>query len=114
MISAVSSSGMMGGGMMGGGTQTATSVQLECRGFSGTVSNYSGTSGAGTFTLTLPSDSAFTSQTGATSITVFQQSGTQLRDLTSVTNMMSVHVRGLLFYDSGAYKLVATRITATQ
>jgi len=103
-------SGGMGGGMMGGGTLTATDLRLEEQGFSGTVSGYIASGSQATFTLTLPSGSAFTTLTGTNSITVFQQAGTQLMSLTSVGNGNSVHVRGLLFLDAGAYKLVATRI----
>jgi Domain of unknown function (DUF4382) len=123
LVSSASSSGMAGGGgMMGGGmggmtnagTQTASSVRLEPQGLNGSVNNYTAGAGTATFALTVASDSVFASLTGATSITVFQQAGTQLRDITSVTNGASVHVRGLLFLDSGTYKLVATRIVAAQ
>lgn len=117
-VEPVSSGGMMnGGGMMGGGgtttgTVTATAVYLIQQGFTGTVSNYSGSSSQGTFTLTLPSDSAFATLTGATTIIAYQQSGTTLSGLTSVGNGTSVQVRGLLFFDSGTYKMVLTRIVA--
>lgn len=114
MISTLSASGMMSGGMMGGATQTAAAGQLECRGFNGTVANYNASSGAGTFTLTLATESAFTSLTRATSLTVFQQAGTQFRDLTAISNTMNLRVRRLLFYDAGVYKQVATKITAPQ
>ena len=114
-VRAVSSSGMMSGGgmggMMGGGTISASEIDLEQQGLSGTVSGYSG-SAPTTFTLTLPSDSAFTTMTGANSVTVFQQAGTELWGITSVTNGSTVHVRGLLFFDAGTYKLVAGRIMA--
>ncbi len=114
-IRAVSSSGMMSGGgmggMMGGGTVNASEIDLEEQGLSGSVSGYSGSAPA-TFTLTLPSDSAFTSLTGSAAVTVFQQAGTELRGLTNVTNGSMIHVRGLLFFDAGVYKLVAGRIMA--
>jgi len=114
-IRAVSSSGMMSGGgmggMMGGGTISASEIDLEEQGLSGTVSGYSG-SAPTTFTLTLPTDSAFTSLTGSTTLTVFQQAGTELWGLTSITNGSTVHVRGLLFFDAGTYKFVAGRIMA--
>ncbi len=114
MISTVSSSGMMSGGMMGGGTQTAGTVQLELQGLNGTVSNYTASSGTATFTLDLAPTSTLATLTGSTSLLVFQQAGTQLRDITSVANGANVHVRGLLFFDSGTYKLVASRIIAAQ
>lgn len=114
-VRAVSSSGMMSGGgmggMMGGGRVNASEIDLQQQGFSGTVSGYSG-SGPTMFTLTLPSDSAFTTLTGSTTVIVFQQAGTQLWGMSAVTNGSTVHVRGLLFYDAGAYKLVANRIMA--
>ena len=114
-VRAVSNSGMMSGGgmggMMGGGSVSASEIDLEQQGLSGIVSGYSG-SAPTTFTLTLPSDSAFTSLTGATTVTVFQQTGTELWGMTGLTNGRTVHVRGLLFVDAGAYKLVAGRIMA--
>jgi hypothetical protein len=120
-VEAVSGSAMMpgtdmGGGMMGGGTSNGTvgasEIHLEQQGFSGTVSAYSPRAGAATFTLGLASDSAFASLTGSTSLTVFQQPETQLLGLSSVDNGNTIHVRGLLFLDSGAWKLVAARIMA--
>lgn len=114
-VRAVSSSGMMSGGgmggMMGGGTVNASEIDLEEQGLSGTVSGYSG-SAPTTFTLTLPTDSAFTTLTGSTSVTVFQQAGTELWGMTTVANGSTVHVRGLLFFDAGTFKLVAGRMMA--
>ena len=113
-VEAVSSTGMMQGGgmggMMGGGTIDASEIDLEQQGLSGTVSGYTGSSAPTTFTLTVAADSAFATLTGATAITVFQQPGTELRGMTTITNGSTVHVRGLLFFDAGAYKLVAGRI----
>lgn len=104
---------MMSGGMTMAGTITGSEVDLEQQGFSGTVSNYTANSSAATFTLTIAPDSAFTSMTGgATSLTVFQQTGTTVSGLTSITNGATVQVRGLLFLDAGTWKLVASRITA--
>jgi hypothetical protein len=115
-VEAVSSTGMMQGGgmggMMGGGTINASEIDLEQQGLSGTVSAYVGSAPPTTFTLTVASDSAFTTLTGATTITVFQQTGTELRGMTTITNGNTVHVRGLLFFDAGTYKLVAGRIMA--
>ena len=115
-VEAVSSTGMMQGGgmggMMGGGTVNASEIDLEQQGLSGTVSGYAGSGAPTTFTLTVPADSAFATLTGATAITVFQQAGTELRGMTTITNGSTVHVRGLLFLDAGAYKLVASRIMA--
>lgn len=104
--------------MMGGssaGIVTASTVYLEQQGLSGTVSNYVASgSTTGTFTLTLPSDSAFTAlNPGALTIKVYQQAGTTLSGLTSVANGATIQVRGLLFFDGGTWKLVASRIAAS-
>jgi hypothetical protein len=115
-VEAVSSSGMMQGGgmggMTGGGTINASEIDLEQQGLSGTVSGYTGSGTPTPFTLTVAADSVFARQTGTTAVTVFQQPGTELRGMTTVTNSSTVHVRGLLFLDAGAYKLVASRIMA--
>ncbi len=103
--------GMMGGGMSNAGTMNASGVRLVQQAMSGVVSNYSAGSPA-TFTLTLPSDSAFAVLTGKTIMTVYQQSGTELVGLSSVTNGAQVRVRGLLFHNSSAYQMVTTRIMA--
>jgi hypothetical protein len=41
---------------------------------------------------------------------VYQQAGTKLRGLSNITNGSVVQVRGLVFPDGGAFKLVAGRI----
>lgn len=113
-VEAVSSTGMMQGGgmggMMGGGTITASEIDLEQQGLSGTVSGYSGSGAPTTLTLTVAADSVFATLTGTTLVTVFQQPGTELRGMTTISNGSTVHVRGLLFFDAGIYKLVAGRI----
>jgi hypothetical protein len=112
-VDVISGGGMMAGGMLGGlGTVTASQVRLEQQGFHGAVSAYTTTGSQASFTLTLPTDSAFTTLTGAASIQVYQQAGTQLRDLTAITNGINVQTRGLVFYDAGTYKLVASVIEA--
>ena len=114
-IDVVSGGGMMGGGGMGGGmmgggsssgTINASQVRLEQQGFHGTVSNYSANGSQATFTLTLPQDSAFASLTGTSTITVYKQNGTQMHGVSTIANGNRLEVRGLLFNDSGAYKLV--------
>jgi len=115
-VEAVSSTGMMQGGgmggMMGGGTITASEIDLEQQGLSGTVSGYTGSGTPNTFVLTVAADSAFTTLTGSTTVTVFQQPGTELWGMTTITNGSTVHARGLLFLDAGTYKLVAGRMMA--
>jgi hypothetical protein len=94
------------------GTINASQVRLEQQGVHGTVSNYNPNGSQATFTLTLPSDSAFASLAGTSTITVYQQSGTQMHGLSAIANGNQMGVRGLLFYDSGGYKMVSTWIVA--
>jgi hypothetical protein len=104
---------MQGGGMhgmMGGGTLASSSIRLGVQGVQGVVSGYTLDGSQATFTLTVPADSAFAKLTGATSVTVYQRAGTELRGASSVANGTSVQVRGLLFRDGGAFRLVAGRI----
>jgi hypothetical protein len=100
------------GGMPSGGTVSASSIILNHQGLRGTVSGYASNGTQASFTLTMPADSAFAALTGATTVTVHQQGSTQLRGLASVENGMTVQVRGLLFIDSGALRLVASRLVA--
>ena len=104
-----SGGGMMGsGGFMNMGSMTAAGVELEPQGLSGTVASASGSG----FTLSLPSDSAFTLLTGATSVPVYQTAQTQMKGLTAVANGQNVAVYGYLFYNAGSYNFVAMQITA--
>ena len=107
-----SGGGMMGGGMMNDGSFTASAVILKPQGVIGKVSNYTAGGGAATFTLTVPSDSAFATITKTTTITVYQQNGTQLMGMSSVTNGSTVVVRGLLFFKNGGYSMVSSLIGA--
>jgi hypothetical protein len=116
----ISSSGMMnggmGGGMMGGsplaGTITASEVLLEPQGLTGTSAAAISSSATTSFTLTLPSDSAFKTLTGATSVTIFQQPQTTVTGSAPIASGSSVHAFGLLFFDAGQWKMVASRIGA--
>ncbi len=116
----ISSSGMMsggmGGGMMGGGamdgTITATEMMLVPQGLSGTAAVAISSGTAQTFSLTLPSDSAFTTMTSASQITVVQQPATVVSGTSPITAGTDLHVFGLLFYDGGRWKMVAGRIGA--
>jgi hypothetical protein len=107
-------SGGMGGGMMGGsnmaGTIAATDLELEPQGISGTVATAI-TSGAQTsFTMTLPAGCAFTTLTGATSVTIYQQPQTMMSNGSSIASGSTVHAFGLLFFDGGKWKMVASRL----
>jgi hypothetical protein len=114
----ISSSGMMsggmGGGMMGGGsmggTITASQVELMPQGLTGTASASISGGTTTSFTLTLPSDCAFTTLTGATSVIVFQQPETIVSGTSPIASGIAMHAFGLLFYDGGQWKMVAARI----
>ena len=115
----ISSGGMMsgsGGGMMGGGsmagTMTASSLELAPQGLSGTVATAISSGSATNFMLTLPSDSAFTTMTGATSVTVYQQTATTVAGTSPIASGSTVHAFGLLFFDGGKWKMVASRMGA--
>ena len=100
------------GGMVSAGTVTASSITLQHQGLRGTVSGYASNGSQASFTLKLPADSAFATLTGVTTVMVYQQGKTQLRGLTAVTEGTAVQARGLLFLDSGVFKLVASRLAA--
>lgn len=100
--------GMGGGGMMG--TMNANQCDLVQQGLTGTVSNYAASGGQATFTLTLSSDSYFAIMTGANTITVYQQPGTELYGITGISDGQTVLVRGLMFDDGGVFRMVARRI----
>ena len=114
----ISSTGMMSGGsgMMGGssmgGTITASEVALEPQGLTGTAATAITSGSTTSFTLTLPSDSAFTTLTGATSVTVIQQPQTTVAGTSPIASGSSMHAFGLLFFDAGQWKMVAARMGA--
>lgn len=100
------------GGMQGGRSVEAASIELKQQGLRGTVSAYASNGAQGSFTLTLPADSAFAKLAGATTVVVYRRGSTELRGLSSLTNGDVVVVRGLLFVDGGTFRLVASRIVA--
>lgn len=89
------------------GAATADRVTLSKQALTGAVSG----AASGTFTLTVPADSAFAKLSGVTAVTVHQQPGTELKDMTAVTNGSAVRVRGMLFFDGVSYQFVAARIS---
>lgn len=112
-VEVVSSSGMghdPGDDGMYHGTTNASEVRLRQQGLHGRVANYSANGSQATFTLNLATNSLFANLTGTTSITVYQQASTELWGASTVTNEATVEVRGLLFVNSGTYRLVAGRI----
>jgi len=103
------SGGMMGSGMMSG-TIAATEVELEQQGFGGTSSSAVSSGSSNSFSLALPSSSAFAILTGASNVTVYQQTGTIVSGVLPISSGASVHAYGLLFFDSGQWKMVASRV----
>lgn len=101
-------------GMMGGSTLTASQVQLVQQALRGTVSGYTAKDGRASFTLTVAADSAFAVLSGTRDVIVYQQPGTRTVNLQSVANGFTPIVRGLLFYDAGTFRLVASRIVGAQ
>lgn len=94
-----------------GSSVTAEKVKLQQQALSGTVSGLSGTAPA-TFTLTVPSDSAFATLSGSTTVTVYWQPGTDLHNLShALSNGDAVRVRGLLFFTGSKFNMIARRIT---
>lgn len=107
---------------------TAQKVTLQQQALQGSVSNLVGTLTAGQFTLTVAPDSAFALLTGKTTVTVFSQASTDMRDDVfnddnggdgggdggGTSNIGQVQVRGLLFFDGTAYKMLAVRVSSLQ
>lgn len=81
----------------------ATKIKLQEQGFSGTISNLSGSN----FTLTVDSNSAFASLTGQTTITV--QASNARKEGVTLANGTTIRVRGLLFFNGTSYTLIASR-----
>lgn len=90
----------------------AEKVKLQQQALVGTVSGLPGTTTAGpvTFTLTVPSDSAFAMLSGKPQVTVYWQAGADLHSLGSVSNGDSVRVRGLVFFAASGVNMIARRI----
>jgi hypothetical protein len=95
-------------GPVSSSTLTANKVRLKAQTLTGTVSGFTQNGNAATFTLTVASNSVFAMLSGQSTVTVFQQPSTRTR--VTVANGATVEVRGLLFFTSGKYNLVAGRI----
>jgi hypothetical protein len=106
----------MSGGMMGGGPQAGTidasQLLLEPQGLTGITDAAVSSGSSSTFTLALPPDSAFTTLTGATAVQVYSQNHTVIAGASPIASGTSIHVFGLLFFDGGQWKMVASRIGA--
>lgn len=88
---------------------TADKVRLKQQALTGVVSGLNQNGNASSFTLTVASDSVFAMLAGQTAISVVGQASTELK--TTVANGGTVQVRGLLFFSSGKYSMVAARVT---
>lgn len=88
---------------------TANKIRLKQQALTGTVSGLTQNGNASNFTLTFASDSVFAMLAGQTSVGVVGQTSTELK--TTLANGGTVQVRGLLFFSSGKYTLVAGRVT---
>ncbi|HEV7674672.1 MAG TPA: DUF5666 domain-containing protein [Candidatus Angelobacter sp.] len=91
------------------GNSTATPIvadklKLREQALVGTVSAAS----ASGFTLTLNASSAFATLTGQSTVAVSTVSGTNLKVTPANTN--TVRVRGLIFFNAGAYSMIAARV----
>lgn len=106
------SGNIVSGDTTSAGTITASSISLQERGFRGTTDTNLTPATAATFTLTLSPDCAFTSLTGATSITVYQTTSTNLQYQTAIPAGSTVRVHGLLFQNAGQWVLVASSIAS--
>jgi hypothetical protein len=97
------------GDMSNGASISADTIKLREQALIGTVAATPAPTSSG-FTLTLSSTSAFGNLTGATSIPVSIVSGTELHSGTTITPGATVRVRGLIFFNAGAYSMIAARI----
>ena len=90
---------------------SAANVRLKQQALVGIVSSFNGAAAPTTFTLTLPSDSAFAMRSGSSTVTVFSQPGTDVSHLTqALMNGQTVRVRGLVFFTGSSFNLIARRI----
>jgi hypothetical protein len=85
----------------------ATKVKLREQALIGTVASSPAPAASG-FTLTLSPTSAFATLSGATSVPVTIVSGTNLK--VTPTAGATVRVRGLVFFNAGAYSAIAVRV----
>ncbi|HKD80259.1 MAG TPA: DUF5666 domain-containing protein [Candidatus Angelobacter sp.] len=85
----------------------AAKLKLREQALFGTVAASPAPTSSG-FTLTLSPTSAFATLSGATSVPVTIVSGTNLK--VTPTAGATVRVRGLVFFNAGAYTMIATRV----
>ncbi len=94
------------------GTITASTIYLEEQGFRGTTDSNLTPGNATSFTLTLDPECAFTALTGANTILVYQQTGTNLQYQTAIDAGETLRVHGLLFREGEQWVLIASTIAS--
>ena len=95
------------------GTITASTVRLREQGFRGTTDVAINPGTSSTFVLTLMPECAFTSLTGATQITVYQLTSTNVESQTAIAAGATLRVHGLLFKNAGHWVLIASTIASS-
>ena len=88
---------------------TADKVRLKQQALTGIVSDLTQNGNASSFSLTVASDSVFAMLAGQTAISVVGQASTEMK--TTLADGGTIQVRGLLFFSSGKYTLVADGVT---
>jgi hypothetical protein len=86
---------------------TADKVRLKQQALTGTVSGLTQNGSINSFTLTVAPDSVFAMLAGQTTVNVVASTGIN----TTLADGATIQVRGLLFFFSGKYTLVASRVT---
>jgi hypothetical protein len=109
-----STSGIVVSGTSGtAGTITASDVSLQEQGFRGTTDVAITPGASGTFVLTLMPGCAFSTLTESSTITVYQQTGTNVENSTAIPAGATLRVHGLLFKNAGEWTLIASTIAAS-
>jgi hypothetical protein len=92
---------------LSGTTATAADVYLAPQTVDGTVTAISSSGSYDIYTLTLASGSAFTSLSGASTVTVYASSATAAMNSATIAVGSQVRFNGLIFNDSGTFRMVA-------
>ena len=99
---------MVAASSISGTTAVASSVTLAPQTVDGTIASMTtGSGGLTAYVVTLPSQSALASLTGATTVTVYSNSGTQMMNASQLAVGSTVRFNGLLFNDNGTLRMVA-------
>jgi hypothetical protein len=98
---------MVAAASVSGTTITAQSVMLAPQTINGTIAAETVSGGFTVYTVTLPSGSALGTLTGATMVTVYVGTNTQMTNAAPLTAGSAVRFNGLLFNNKGTLTLVA-------